>query len=159
MYIANAADLLNFFGRRVEVPADASDLLSETFLVATRRRSRLPDDETEARMWLFGVARNVLANATRGARRRHRFTAALADHLAALPPEQIGDRALDVRAALTAIPADQAELVRLVLWDGFTVAQAAVIVGVSESTARGRFQRARTSLRARLRDYEPSRRA
>lgn len=153
-YTANAADLLTYFGRRVGVPADAADLLGETFLIATKRRDLLPEDDEQARMWLFGIARNVLANATRGTARRHRFTAALAEHLAATPPEDPGDRALDVRAALDGIPADQAELVRLVLWDGFTIPQAAVIVGISESTARGRYQRARTNLRTRLHDYQ-----
>lgn len=153
-YTANATDLLTYFARRVEIPADAADLLGETFLIATRRSSRLPGDDEQARMWLFGIARNVLANAARGTARRHRFTAGLREHLATLPPEAPGDRALDVRAALDAIQADQAELVRLVLWDGFTVPQAAVILGITESTARGRYQRARTNLRTQLHDYQ-----
>lgn len=153
-YTANAADLVTYFARRVDVAADAADLLGETFLVATRRSDRLPADDEQARMWLFGIARKVLANAVRGSARRHWLTAALREHLATLPPEDPGDRTIDVRAALEAIPADQAELIRLVLWDGFTVPQAAVILGISESTARGRYQRARGNLRARLHDYQ-----
>ncbi|WP_430648092.1 RNA polymerase sigma factor [Agromyces sp. GXS1127] len=156
-YTANATDLLTYFGRRVDATADAADLLGETFLIATRRRNRLPADDEQARMWLFGIARNVLANATRGVARQHQFTARLAEHIAVMPPEDPGDRAIDVRTALDGIPADQAELVRLVLWDGFTVPQAAVVVGISESTARGRYQRARANLRTRLHDYEHER--
>nr|WP_157007265.1 sigma factor [Agromyces laixinhei] len=76
-YTANAADLLTYFGRRVDVVADAVDLLGETFLIATRRSRQLPSSDEQARMWLFGIARNVLANAARGTARRHRFTAGL----------------------------------------------------------------------------------
>lgn len=66
VYVTNAADLLSYFGRRVRIPADAADLLSETFVVAWRRGDRMPADPEQARMWLFGVARRVLANAARG---------------------------------------------------------------------------------------------
>ncbi|MBM7831937.1 putative DNA-binding protein (UPF0251 family) [Agromyces cerinus] len=44
--------------------------------------------------------------------------------------------------------------VRLVLWDGFTVAEAATILGISETTARGRYQRARARLRELLREHQ-----
>ena len=61
-------------------------------------------------MWLFGVARRVLANAARGDIRR----SGLADRL---------------RAHLETLP-------------------------VSETTARGRYQRARARLRALLREHQ-----
>ncbi|MDQ0574031.1 RNA polymerase sigma factor [Agromyces albus] len=154
VYVANAADLLSYFGRRVRIPADAADLLSETFVVAWRRGDRMPSDPEQARMWLFGVARRVLANAARGAIRHSDLTHKLRGHLETLPTEHVDAETLDIRAALDAIPADQSELVRLVLWDGFTLPEAATILGISESTARGRYQRARTQLRELLREHE-----
>jgi len=153
-YVANAADLLSYFGRRVQIPADAADLLSETFVVAWRRGDRMPADPEQARMWLFGVARRVLANAARGAVRHTDLTDKLRAHLEMLPTERVEADTLDARAALEAIPADQSELVRLVLWDGFTLGEAATVLGISESTARGRYQRARTQLRELLRTYQ-----
>lgn len=52
-------------------PADAADAVAETFLVAWRRLGEVPDGR-EARLWLFGVCRRVLANHRRGElRRRH----------------------------------------------------------------------------------------
>lgn len=154
VYVANAADLLSYFGRRVRIPADAADLLSETFVVAWRRGDRMPADPEQARMWLFGVARRVLANAARGAARHSDLTNKLRGHLETLPMEHVDAETLDIRAALDAIPADQSELVRLVLWDGFTLPEAATILGISDSTARGRYQRARTQLRELLREHE-----
>ena len=159
VYVANAADLLSYLGRRVPVPADAADLLSETFIVALRRGDRMPGEPEQARMWLFGVARRVLANAARGAVRRSDLTVKLRAHLATLPTEHVDPETLDIRAALDAIPDAQSELVRLVLWDGFTLPEAATLHGISESTARGRYQRARTQLRELLHDHRYERNA
>ena len=153
-YVANAADLLSYFGRRVRIQADAADLLSETFVVAWRRADRLPVESEQARMWLFGVARRVLANAARGDIRRSGLADRLRAHLETLPSEHVEGDSVDIRAALDALPDDQSELVRLVLWDGFTMPEAATILGIRETTARGRYQRARARLRELLREHQ-----
>jgi RNA polymerase sigma-70 factor (ECF subfamily) len=150
-----AVDLLNYFVRRVATRDDAADLLAETFLVAWQRISRLPSKDEDARMWMFVTARNVHRNYQRGARRREQ----LADRLrldlsaSAAPEFATGDK-LDVRAAVGALPDDQRELVMLIHWEGFTLPEAARISGTRESTARGRYQRARASLQARLKTKE-----
>lgn len=150
LHDANAADLLTYLGRRVAIAADAADLLSETFVIAWRRIDELPTDPHEARMWLFGVARRVLGNASRSAARRHDATARLHAHLSTLPATLMDADTLDVQHAIAALPDDQGELIRLVLWDGFTVSEAAHILDISDATARGRYQRARMRLRDAL---------
>ena len=152
-FVANAADLLSYFGRRVRVSADAADLLGETFLVAARRVQRMPPTAEEGRMWLFGIARRVLANSNRSTARHASLVAKLQERLRALPADQPDAEALDIRAALDALPPSHSELIRLVLWDGFTVPEAAAILGISESTARGRYQRARAKLAAMLSEH------
>ena len=156
LHDANAADLLSYFGRRVSVAADAADLLSETFVVAWRRIDQLPSDPEQARMWLFGVARRLLANAARGTLRHADLTLKLRQHLETQPLESTDTAALDVQDALDQLPPDQSELVRLILWDGFTLPQAAAILGISTSTAHGRHQRARNTLRQILRPDAPT---
>ena len=47
------------YALRRTTPAEAEDAVAETFLVAWRRLDELPDD---AKPWLLGVARRVLAN-------------------------------------------------------------------------------------------------
>lgn len=42
------------------------------------------------------------------------------------------------------------ELVMLIHWDGFTVVEAAELLGLNPSTARGRYSAARQTLRAAL---------
>ena len=145
-----APDLLVYFERRVP-PDDAPDLVAETMMTAWRRLAVAPSDVVEARMWLFGIARNVLNNANRGARRRTR----LADRLRELrqdsddfaPPADVG---AEVRDAIDRLPPESADLIRLVHWEGMTLAQAADVVAISASTAQRRYLSAKAALRAAL---------
>lgn len=147
----NAPDLLAYFVRRVEVAEDAADLLNDVLLVIWRKESSIPAGPTEARMWMFGVARNVLSTHRRASGRR----SALHDRLKAQLAEPSNgdsqdDEAPDVRAALVQLdPLDQ-ELIRLLFWDGFTQAQVAVLLRMPEGTVRSRTHRARQRLRQAL---------
>src|SRR5690348_2775754 len=70
-YAAQFADVWRFARRRTETGDDADDVTAETFAVAWRRRRDIPADG--GRLWLFGVARHVLANHQRDHRRRGRL--------------------------------------------------------------------------------------
>ncbi|GMA23757.1 DNA-directed RNA polymerase sigma-70 factor [Luteimicrobium album] len=141
-------DLLRYFSRRGG--PDAADLVSETVAIAWRQHRRLPPDSTEARMWLFGIARNVLRNAQRTEVRRlevaDRLRSAVELELRSLPP----DTRDDVRIALEHLDPELSELVTLIHWDGFTLVEAAQLQGIPASTARGRYQRAKSVLRELL---------
>src|SRR3954468_2897060 len=63
--------ILGSAARRVAQPDEAADVLSEVMLVAWRRRAEVPRG-AEERLWLYGVARRVIANQTRSATRRGR---------------------------------------------------------------------------------------
>lgn len=151
---ANAEDLLAYLTRRVD-PSDAADVLSAVFAVAWRRRADLSTDPTAARMWLFGVARRTLANHRRAGFRATAATDRLRAALASTPdPPGPGsdahERAREVREAIERLPARQREMVRLVHWDGFTLAEAAEIAGLRASTARTHYARARETLARQL---------
>lgn len=151
----NADDLLAYFERRVEPRADAADLLAETMLQAWRRHDAAPQDPTEIRMWLFGIARNVLSNHERGRRRRLN----LAGKLRATLRQAVTPSAEDevaVRDAVERLDPERRELIKLVHWDGFTVAEAAGILGLKASTARGWHASAKEELRASLSPTEPA---
>lgn len=141
--------MLLYFLRRVESREDAADLLGETLLVLWRRSDRVPDDAEQARMWLYGIARRVLATHRRGRGRGLALVDRLRDELAAHAPEpdEVTER---VRAAVRSLPEKDRELIGLVHWDGFTLAEAAAIVGVRAGATRMRYQRARDRLRALL---------
>lgn len=146
---ATSRPLLTYFLRRVHPAEDAADLVAQTFDAAWRSRTPIPADPDEARMWMFGIARNVLSNHRRGVRRAEalveRLRAAIITAVQERPDEHD-----DVRRAVDALPPDLAEFVRLVHWDGFTVEAAAQLLGIPSSTARGRHQRAKALLREAL---------
>ncbi|MFB7891355.1 RNA polymerase sigma factor [Microbacterium sp. NPDC056044] len=146
---AASADLLAYLQRRVGLD-DAPDLLGETMVVAWRRVGDLPSDPEQARMWLFGVARTTVLNHARGERRRW----ALADRIRLDPGTDdaapAADEGSEVRDALARLDPDLAELVRLVHWERFSIAEAADVLGIPASTARGRYAKAKEALRAAL---------
>ncbi|MFI2752586.1 RNA polymerase sigma factor [Cellulomonas sp. P22] len=146
----NASHLLRYLERRVGAD-DAPDALGEVMVAAWRRCDDLPADGQGARMWLFGIARNVVLNVQRGKRRRLGLADRLRQQRPADPVHHGGaDEGLEVRDAIARLDPDLAELVRTVHWDGFTLAEAAQILGIPASTARSRYGRARTELRAVL---------
>jgi RNA polymerase sigma factor (sigma-70 family) len=138
-------DLLAYFARRVTPRDDAADCLSETLLVLWRKRRAIPGNRDELRAWAFGIARNVLANHVRGRVRR----SALAERVRAeirvsVEVEPLGMELLDV------LQPDDRELVRLIIWDGFGVAEAGSLLGIRPGAARMRFSRAKDRLRHAL---------
>ena len=146
----NEADLVRYLQRRMANSADAAEAYGEVLLAAWRQRKKCPTDA--ARPWLFVVARNVLRNAHRTSARR---SAATERFIASLPTPVATDpgHSVDVARALRTLGDDDAELVRLIYWDGFEIQEAAVIVGLNPSTARSRLASAKKRLREVL---EPS---
>ena len=146
-----APALLDYFGRRVAAE-DAADLLGETLVVVWRRVGVIPKDATRARMWLYGVARKVLAGHRRSTRRQAALSERLRLELAAQPAistEPDHDR---VRELIAGLPELDREIIGLVYWEGFNLAEVAVILGMRPPTVRSRHARARASLRESLGD-------
>ncbi|WP_166869573.1 MULTISPECIES: sigma-70 family RNA polymerase sigma factor [unclassified Salinibacterium] len=146
-----SAALLSYFLRRVEQPADAADLVAETLLVLWRRANAVPADATEARMWMFGIAHRVLRGWTRSRRRQNALSERLRDELATTVVHTDDDgRIVALRAAIANLSPRDRELIRLVHWDGFTLAEAATVLGIRPGAARMRSHRIRERLRAEL---------
>ena len=73
LFDRHAATVHRYLGRRVGDLAD--DLLSETFLVAFRRRAAYRPEHVEVRPWLIGIATNLVHGHVRAERRRYRALA------------------------------------------------------------------------------------
>jgi RNA polymerase sigma-70 factor (ECF subfamily) len=143
--------VLGYALRRVADPADAADVLAETFLTAWRRLDDLPAGDG-TRPWLLGVARRVLANQRRGARRHAGLADRLADELATQLPAVTGADAADIglRDALARVPERDREILLLSAWEDLTPAQIAAVTGLRRATVRTRLHRARRRLQAEL---------
>jgi RNA polymerase sigma factor (sigma-70 family) len=125
----------------------AEDVVAETFLVAWRRLDAVSEHE---RLWLFSVARKVVANHRRGQRRRAQLTVRLAqEDLEPAHDELHRDpdvRALAVLAALDSLSEPDQEALRLVYWDELAPSDAARVLGCSAVAMRVRLHRARRRL-------------
>ena len=155
LYDEHFTALLGYALRRVAVAEDAADVVSETFLVAWRRLPDVPDG-AEGRLWLYGVARRVLANHRRGEGRRDRLGDALRQRLAQTAPdhadEVVGTER--VRAALRRLSPEDRELVTLTVWEGLEPREVARVLGVRPGAVRTRLSRARGRLRALVGDED-----
>ncbi|MDA0168902.1 sigma-70 family RNA polymerase sigma factor [Solirubrobacter taibaiensis] len=139
--------VLGYALRRVDEPADAADVVAETFLVAWRRLGDVPEGEA-ARAWLLGVARRVLANHRRGERRRDGLADRLARELTTVSVDRDGDQV--VRRALERLSEEDRELLLLAGWEGLAPAEIAKATGTLAVTVRSRLHRARRRLRTEL---------
>lgn len=152
---ANSVDLLHYFERRTDRDAGA-DLVAETMLVAWQREENHPEGVEASRMWLFGIAHKVLMNSERGQRRRHRLANKLKAMLHPHEASHAADDGIEVRDAVQQLDPELSELVKLIHWEGFSVADAGQILGLPASTARGRYGRAKEQLREALEDTDSS---
>jgi RNA polymerase sigma factor (sigma-70 family) len=147
LYEEHWTAVLRYCRRRASAEI-ADEALNETFLIAWRRLDDVPRD---ARTWLIGVARKVLANYWRRERRRQ----ALQDRLAATewrpvaPPEDPAD-AEALRRALSELSELDREALMLVYWDGLSPTQAAAVLEASPVAVRVRLHRARRRLADRM---------
>lgn len=146
----NADDLLRYFQRRLMNDSDAADALGELLLTAWKLRRRVPTDPTQGRMWLFTTAHNVLRDSRRTLARRSAAVERLAQDMRRMGGTVEEDTGIDVRDALNRLPSDDAELVRLIYWDGLASHEAAAVLGINPSTARSRLSRAKQQLRLAL---------
>lgn len=152
LFAAQFDDVWRFARRRTSSAADADDVTAETFAVAWRRRGDLPPDD-EARLWLFGTARHVLANHRRGDRRRSGLGARLSVVPAPPGPGDPGvvavDHDQDARAlwsALASLSADDRDLLIMRAWDDLAVTDMATLLDCSPNAVSVRLTKARRRL-------------
>jgi RNA polymerase sigma-70 factor (ECF subfamily) len=137
--------------RRIREPEDAAEAIAETFATLWRRFDRCPQG-AELRPWLFGVARRVIANQRRGARRRSALSDRLVENIDHSAIDTIGtpDEATALGRAFGSLSEPDRELLSLVAWEGLTREELAVALGTSRAVVRLRLHRARKRLRAAL---------
>lgn len=160
LYVAYSGEVFAYALRRLRNPDTAADVMAEVFTVAWRKLNVVPNDDS-AKLWLFGVARNVVRNQERGIRRRTNLAVKLVAHFSGIDyePDPAPEPELVelVRVALGELKDDERELVQLVMWDSLTPSQAAQVVGMPPGTARTKLHKARMKLRTALMAKAPER--
>ncbi|MYT28406.1 MULTISPECIES: sigma-70 family RNA polymerase sigma factor [unclassified Streptomyces] len=152
-YRAHYWAVSRFVARRLDAPAhEVEEVVADVFSIAWRRRAELPDAPLP---WLYGVARNCLANTVRGMGRYRRLLHRLGNHEAAHGRQTVESPDAErpgawVHAALGRLSAADQEVLRLTAWEELTVEELAVALGCGRSAAAMRLHRARRRLRAEI---------
>lgn len=144
-------DIHRYMRRRV-APADVDDLVAEVFVRAWNRYrgGELDIAGDDWRPWLFGFARNIVAEHYRAVDRRRTLQSALDAR-----PEPTASGADDfigvghITDALSQLAEPDREVLQLAAWEGLRGADLGTALGCSAGTAAVRLSRARDRL-ARL---------
>lgn len=145
LYRAHAREVHPYCLRRT-TGEEAKDATSDVFLVAWRRFEDVPPGD-ETLPWLYGVARNVLANHARSFRRRGRLTTKLASQHEGtepgLEPQVVrNEEHQELVRALSKLSDKDQEILRLVEWEGLSREQVADMFYVSRGAIDKRISRA-----------------
>ncbi|GAB3093831.1 RNA polymerase sigma factor [Isoptericola nanjingensis] len=145
-------DVLRFVQRRTDRDV-AEDLVAEVFAIAWSRWADVP---SEVRPWLFGVARNVVAEDRRSHGRRNRLALRIGAERE-LPQDAIAlaTATVDLHVAWSRLCEADREALALVAWDGLTGREAAQVLGCTRAAFSVRLSRARRRLKRLLADIEP----
>jgi RNA polymerase sigma-70 factor (ECF subfamily) len=144
IYDSYSGVILAYALRRLGNVDDAVDVVAETFAVAWRRINDVPAGD-QARPWLYGVARRVLANQRRSNVRRLRLEdkLKLAAQHSIDEPLSGGGLSVETREALGRLSGRDREVLTLAAWDGLDTHEIAVALGCSPGAARVQLHRAR----------------
>ncbi len=147
LYRRHYVDVLRYVRRRLD-PEATGDVVAETFLVAWRRLDRVPEDPLP---WLYGVARNAVANRRRATGRQDRLQQRVRDPAAGTrmhEPDHAEQttEALRISGALAQLSSQDQDAVRLVTWERLSIKDAASALGCSRVAMAVRLHRARRRL-------------
>jgi RNA polymerase sigma-70 factor (ECF subfamily) len=152
LYDAHRAALGAYCRRRL--PRDViDDAMAEVFATAWRRLDQIPDGWELP--WLYGVARNIIANQRRGVSRRGRLMVRLLSRSSDRPHESGAEAdgsdwtAPILVALLKLSPSDQ-EVLRLRAWEELSSAEIAVVLGITAAAVDMRLSRAKQRLERAL---------
>lgn len=154
-YRANVRAVERFVARRVSNPHAAADLTADIFVAAIESAAHYDASRGTPVGWLYGIARNVVAQWQRSSARERRAAArvsgrALLDEDSLRRVEERLDAELGARqlyVGMARLSDGERAVLELVALDGLTVADAAKVLGVQPVTARVRLHRARRTLR------------
>lgn len=156
IYTGSYREIAGYVRRRV-APDAVDDVIAHIYAVAWRRFDRVPPPPQD-RLWLFGVARNCVADHRRTEQRQLRLRARLsADALtAACTVTEPDSRHEPIRAAINALQPRDREALQLVLWEDLSHEEAAAVLGCSVNAFESRYRRARNCVREAVTSAQPA---
>jgi len=148
--------LKSFFLRLGVPPGVAEDLVQDTMLMVWRKADRFDPKRAAASTWIFAVGRNLRIDL----KRRERDPGLLAELYDGMEEAAPGDHMLAaerdrrIRAALTALPAEQADVIRLSFFEDRPHGQIADQLKIPLGTVKSRVRLAMARLRALVEEQQ-----
>jgi RNA polymerase sigma-70 factor (ECF subfamily) len=150
IYKDHYANVAAYAIRRTKTREDAADVIAETFTVAWRHVGSIPHGDAEL-LWLYGVARRVLANQRRSSLRQARLIEKIALDLPASPIDREPSSSESVvRSVLRRLSSGDQELLALTHWEDLSPKEISVVLGITSGAARVRLLRARRRFKEEL---------
>ena len=152
LFERHAESMLAFFARRTLDAEAAAELVAETFAEGFASRRRFRDEGVDGVGWLYGIGKHLLSRYFRAgaveARARRRL---------GMPERTVSDDDYErieelidferfgeaLAEAMSTLPEEQREAVRLRAVDGRSYPEVAAVLGCTEPTARMRVSRGR----------------
>lgn len=149
LYERNYAPITAYVRRRVR-RGDGSDadIVAEIFVVAWRRFLEVPE-QTKELPWLYGVARNLVANHFRSVQRSSALTDRLMLEERVAFDSSTGSSELEIRVrrAVDQLSDLDREIFRLIHWEELSHEEVGLSVGITPKAVERRVARARTKVR------------
>lgn len=152
MFLTHSRALENYARRRVGDDR-AGDVVDEVFYAVLASAQPVPP-EPERLLWLYGFARRKVMELQRHRTRHDRLLARVSrhpdatdavDHAAVIASNEW------VSTFIAGLSQDDAELLRLVVWEDLSIVAAASVLNISPGAARSRIHRIRKRTDAQLR--------
>ncbi len=156
------AELFGYYGPRVKSylarlgadSASAEDLMQDVMLVVWRRASTYDPQQAAVSTWIFTIARNKRIDALRRDRRPD-FDPADPGFVPDAPPEPEHEAAAaqwegHIATAIAAMPAEQAEMIRLAYFQDLSHSDIAARLGLPLGTVKSRLRLGLSRLRHRF---------
>ena len=129
----------------------AEDLVQQAYVELLTGRAKF-DNRSSLKTFVFGVVQNLARSRFRRIASRlrlaRRYAATSVDVSYEMP---MPEASREIWTAVSRLPARQRDMIELVFCLGLTVDEASAVMGVSNGTGRVHYDRAKKTLRARLR--------
>jgi RNA polymerase sigma-70 factor, ECF subfamily len=152
LYDAHAGPVWRYVVRLTGDRASADDVVQETLLRAWRTPRILEQEPSTTRAWMFTVARHIVIDEARSARRRHERT------VDELPERATGDDtdalfdAIIIQEALASLTAEHRAVIVKAYYRGLSIAQTAAELGIPDGTVKSRLHYGLRALRLALQE-------
>lgn len=152
LYDAHAPSVWRYVVHLTGDPSGADDIVQETLLRAWRSPRILAQEPESTRAWMFTVARNLVIDEARSAKRRHEIGVAETPERVSADGTDALFESLLVEEALAGLDVEHRAVIVHAYYGGRSIAEVARRLGIPEGTVKSRLHYGLRALRLALQE-------